>query len=191
MTIAAPVRSYLERALPSLDASKGKPLTAVLEELRTILSAEHAGETADMESLYLYKVPVLAPGGMACAYPQRLDPVPHNLALNLFPSATEENWKQVVAEQGREVTQSLLRLANWVKVLAEATSSDWLGVYKLVTLGGESHLLKLAYVGAPSRPIFPLTPKWCEVSNNSWVGTNGKARVILVGIDAACCNLCV
>ena len=39
-------------------------------------------------------------------------------------------------------------------------------------------LVKEAYVGAPSRPIFPLVGDWAEVSNNAWVALEGKVRLI-------------
>lgn len=39
-------------------------------------------------------------------------------------------------------------------------------------------LVKEAYVGEPSRAIFPLTEDFAQMSNNSWVGINGKGKLI-------------
>jgi L-methionine (R)-S-oxide reductase len=40
------------------------------------------------------------------------------------------------------------------------------------------HLVKLAYVGRPSRAIFPLTPVFHEISNNAWVAMEARPRLI-------------
>lgn len=41
-------------------------------------------------------------------------------------------------------------------------------------------LIKLAYVGEPSRPVFPLSPKFLEISNNSWVAYNKRTKLLQV-----------
>ena len=67
-------------------------------------------------------------------------------------------------------------LARAVAALAAATGSDWLGVYRAVALPGSGlALCKEAYVGAPSRALFPLTAAFAEHSNNSTVGMTGDA----------------
>ena len=69
--------------------------------------------------------------------------------------------------------------------LAAAVKADWVGVYAVVppapaphaaAYGGDAsapNLLKLAYVGAPSRAYFPLTPAFAAGSNSSTVGLSG------------------
>lgn len=94
----------------------------------------------------------------------------------------------------------LWALREVMRALAGATGADWCGVYRAVpyhppsppppTPGGaddngaaaEPHasaLVKEAYVGAPSRAYFPLTPAFAAHSNNSTVGLTGAA--ILLG----------
>lgn len=80
----------------------------------------------------------------------------------------------------------LARLSAALHVLAAATSADWLGVYRIVSsptdarpsAAGERCLVKEAYLGAPSRPFFPLTAAFAAHSNNSSVALRGEAALI-------------
>ncbi|KAM9957954.1 hypothetical protein ACTFIW_012930 [Dictyostelium discoideum] len=77
----------------------------------------------------------------------------------------------------------LWRLYQIINELQKLTNVDWLGIYKKTTYknsnnDNEDCLLKLAYYGEFSRPIFPLTDYFQTISNNSWVGLNGKSKVI-------------
>jgi L-methionine (R)-S-oxide reductase len=68
-----------------------------------------------------------------------------------------------------------------VKTVANELKIEWLGIYKIyddVWDNNSSGLVKEAYQGEESRPIFPLTAAYAAKSNNSWVAMNGKARVI-------------
>lgn len=55
-----------------------------------------------------------------------------------------------------------------------AVECDWLGIYKRM----DGELVKLAYRGRPSRPIFPLTEDFRQRSNNVSVALTGEARII-------------
>ena len=95
------------------------------------------------------------------------------------------------AVPGADATSTLRRLRSLRAIcayVAERTSAQWCGVYQTVpksgadlsAYGGSSdapNLLKLAYVGSPSRPYFPLTAAFAEGSNNSTVGMSGVAVV--------------
>lgn len=87
-------------------------------------------------------------------------------------------------------TATLARLRGLRAVcaaVAERVGAEWCGVYQIVPpsaelpkFGGDDrapNLLKLAYIGAPSRPLFPLTAAFAEGSNNSTVAMSGVAVV--------------
>ena len=71
--------------------------------------------------------------------------------------------------------------------IAEKTGAQWVGVYAVVGPSGDcikyggdcnaNNLMKLAYIGAPSRPYFPLTQPFADNSNNSTVAMSGDAVV--------------
>ena len=88
---------------------------------------------------------------------------------------------------GAEQTFALRRLWVMRKVaeeLSSLTGAQWAGVYEVVTsvrsdAGGDTPcLLKLAYVGSPSRAWFPLTTDFAAKSNNSAVALSGDACII-------------
>lgn len=97
-----------------------------------------------------------------------------------------------LAGPGTSESSTLARLRSLRAVcsqVASATGAQWVGVYQIVQpsaavanhgAGGDPlalNLLKLAYVGAPSRPYFPLTAEFAEGSNNSTVAMTGTAVV--------------
>jgi putative methionine-R-sulfoxide reductase with GAF domain len=43
---------------------------------------------------------------------------------------------------------------------------------------GELALVKEAYIGEPSRPVFPVTSSFATKSTNSWVALNSSIRII-------------
>jgi len=45
-------------------------------------------------------------------------------------------------------------------------------------LSRSRYLLKLAYVGRPSRAIFPLNELFHDISNNSWVAMEARPKLI-------------
>ena len=52
------------------------------------------------------------------------------------------------------------------------------GIYRKVVVDSVPNLVKEAYTGSPSRALFPLTEEFAESSNNSWVGMQGKGKLI-------------
>lgn len=70
--------------------------------------------------------------------------------------------------------------------LAALCGADWLGLYRIIespaaaapSAPGERCLVKEAYVGAPSRPFFPLTHAFAATSNNSTVAMTGAAIIL-------------
>ena len=61
----------------------------------------------------------------------------------------------------------------------ETTGADWIGIYqRRPNFAGLDVLVKVAYVGRPSRAEFPLTTEFAERSTNSTVGLTGRATVI-------------
>ena len=76
-------------------------------------------------------------------------------------------------------TRRLALLERLVERVQETTGSEWVGVYqRRVNSAGVPVLVKLAYVGRPSRAEFPLTREFAEKSTNSTVGLTGRATVI-------------
>jgi L-methionine (R)-S-oxide reductase len=93
-----------------------------------------------------------------------------------------------LGEDSASARRRLASLNAVCRALAKTTGAEWLGVYAKVPAsaratawGGseaEPNLLKLAYVGAPSRPYFPLTQEFAAHSNNSTVARSGHACII-------------
>ena len=79
--------------------------------------------------------------------------------------------------------------------VADRVGAQWVGVYQVVPasdaaarFGGDAaapNLLKLAYVGAPSRPYFPLTAAFAAGSNNSSVAMSGEKGAASVSAQEA------
>jgi putative methionine-R-sulfoxide reductase with GAF domain len=116
-------------------------------------------------SLYSYSVPMLTEDG-SCSIVDQLAPVPYDLAA-------------ILGGRSDQTTRRLALLERLVERVQETTGSDWVGVYqKRVNPAGIPVLVKLAYVGLPSRAEFPLTREFAERSTNSTVGLTGRATVI-------------
>lgn len=116
-------------------------------------------------SLYSYRVPMLTEDG-ACSIVDELAPVPYDLGA-ILGGRTEQN------------TRRLALLERLVERAQETTGADWVGVYqKRVNSAGLPVLVKLAYVGRPSRAEFPLTREFAERSTNATVGLTGRATTI-------------
>jgi putative methionine-R-sulfoxide reductase with GAF domain len=58
------------------------------------------------------------------------------------------------------------------------TGCGWLGAYQARPVDAGLGLVKLAYIGKPSRAVFPLTEEFATHSNNSTVGLSGRAKLI-------------
>ena len=116
---------------------------------------------------WTYPVPELGDGG-ACSLFGKLASEPFDISVPL-------GGKSAIAER-------LVRVAtaatNYYR--ENTKSADWFGVYIIIKENEEdsSSLLKLSYFGAPSRPLFPLTKEFADISNNSNVGITGIGRVI-------------
>lgn len=148
------------------------------------VSEPAAEEAACLEA---YKVPFTSADG-GCGLPGKLRPEPYPLLDELCAARAA-----LVGAFGAAAWRSaeLLRLAQLRAVcaaVAGATGADWVGVYQVAapspsaaSWGGSAvapSLQKLAYVGAPSRALFPLTPEFAAGSNNSTVGLSGDTVVI-------------
>jgi len=119
----------------------------------------------DPGSLYRYQVPMLTEDG-TCSIVDQLAPVPYDLTA-------------ILGGRTETTTRRLSLLERLVERVQETTGAEWVGVYqrRAHPAGGEV-LVKLAYVGRPSRAEFPLTREFAERSTNSTVGLTGRATVI-------------
>ena len=126
------------------------------------------GETvaiADPASLYTYPVPMLTEDG-TCSIVDQFAPVPYDLGA-------------ILEGRSEQTTRRLALLERLVERAQETTGSDWVGVYqRRANSAGVPVLVKVSYVGRPSRAEFPLTTQFAERSTNSTVGLTGRATVI-------------
>ena len=157
------IASYLRVAgLESLSGREAAVERAVLDLM------EAMGEKVailDPGSLYTYRVPMLTDDG-ACSIVDELAPVPYDLGA-------------ILGGRSEQTTRRLALLERLVERAQETTGSDWLGIYqKRVNPAGVPVLVKVSYVGRPSRAEFPLTHEFAEKSTNSTVGLTGRATVI-------------
>jgi putative methionine-R-sulfoxide reductase with GAF domain len=121
--------------------------------------------TADAASLYAYPVPMMTADG-ACSIVNQLAPMPYDLAA-------------ILGGRSEQTSRRLALLERLVKRAQETSGADWVGIYQRRTnAAGLAVLVKVAYVGAPSRAEFPLTQEFAERSTNSTVGLTGRSTVI-------------
>jgi len=119
----------------------------------------------DPESLYTYQVPMLTEDG-TCSIVDRLAPVPYDLSA-------------ILGGRSEQTTRRLALLERLVERAQETTGAEWVGIYqKRNNAAGEPVLVKVSYVGRPSRAEFPLNREFAEKSTNSTVGLTGRATVI-------------
>jgi putative methionine-R-sulfoxide reductase with GAF domain len=119
----------------------------------------------DPGSLYTYRVPMLTEDG-ACSIVDELAPVPYDLGA-------------ILGGRSEQTTRRLALLARLVERAQETTGAEWVGIYQRRTHAAEAPVLvKVAYVGRPSRAEFPLTREFAERSTNSAVGLTGHAIVL-------------
>jgi putative methionine-R-sulfoxide reductase with GAF domain len=122
-------------------------------------------EVADPSSLYSYPVPMLTEDG-SCSIVDQLAPVPYDLAA-------------ILGGRSEQATRRLALLERLVERVQETTGADWIGVYqRRANFAGEPVLVKVSYLGRPSRAEFPLTREFAEHSTNATVGLTGRATVI-------------
>jgi len=157
------IASYLRVA--GLESLSGRE-PAVERAVRDLVDA--MGEKVailDPASLYTYQVPMLTEDG-TCSIVDELAPVPYDLT-GILGGRTEQT------------TRRLALLERLVERAQETTGAEWLGIYqKRVNSAGVPVLVKVSYVGRPSRAEFPLTHAFAEKSTNSTVGLTGRATVI-------------
>ena len=122
-------------------------------------------EVGDPASLYTYQVPVLTEDG-SCSMVDEMAPMPYDLT-------------PILGGRSEQTTRRLALLERLVERVQETTAADWAGVYqRRPNAFGEPVLVKLSYVGRPSRAEFPLTQLFAERSTNSAVGLTGRATLI-------------
>ena len=122
-------------------------------------------EIGSADSLYTYQVPMLTEDG-ACSVGDEMAPVPYDLTA-------------ILGGRSEQTTRRLALLERLVERAQETTGADWVGIYqKRANAAGVPVLVKVAYVGRPSRAEFPLTQEFAGRSTNSTVGLTGRATVI-------------
>ncbi|MEO5694810.1 MAG: GAF domain-containing protein [Usitatibacter sp.] len=122
-------------------------------------------EIGDESSLYSYPVPVMTEDG-TCSVVDEMSPVPYDLG-------------GILGGRSEQTTRRLALLERLVERAQETTGAEWIGIYqRRVNSAGVPVLVKLAYVGRPSRAEFPLTNEFAQRSTNSTVGLTGRSTVI-------------
>lgn len=119
----------------------------------------------DATSLYSYPVPMMTEDG-TCSVVDQLAPVPYDLGA-------------ILGGRSEQTTRRLGLLERLVERTQETTGADWIGIYqRRANAFGQPVLVKVSYVGRPSRAEFPLTHEFAQRSVNSTVGLTGRATVI-------------
>ncbi len=163
MSASDRVTTYLRMAgLESL-AARAPGVERAVRDLVEAMGEKVAIGSAD--SLYSYQVPMLTEDG-ACSIVDEMAPVPYDLGA-------------ILGGRSEQTTRRLALLERLVERAQETTGADWIGIYqRRVNIAGVPVLVKVSYVGRPSRAEFPLTREFAERSTNSTVGLTGRATVI-------------
>jgi len=157
------IRDYLRIA--GLESLIGREENVELAVRDLIDAMSEKVTVADPASLYTYPVPMLTEDG-TCSIVDQLAPVPYDLAA-------------ILGGRSEQATRRLALLERLVERAQETTGSDWVGIYqRRANAVGIPVLVKVAYVGRPSRAEFPLTQEFAEKSTNSTVGLTGRATII-------------
>ncbi|WP_419149527.1 GAF domain-containing protein [Pseudoalteromonas 'SMAR'] len=133
----------------------------LLDKQLTLLDNYLSGNSA--QAVWSYQIPELGEGG-ACSLFGHLQPEPFLLSDYL--------------QQDEDTQNRLAKLQTLVDAVVHFTQVDWFGIYQVRDTQEGKQLLKLAYSGAPSRPLFPVTEQFAATSNNIQTVLNAKARVI-------------
>lgn len=119
----------------------------------------------DLDSLYTYPVPMMTEDG-ACSIVDQLAPMRYDLTA-------------ILGGRTEQTTRRLALLERLAERAQETTGADWIGIYqRRENAIGLPVLVKVAYVGRPSRAEFPLTAEFAERSTNSAVGLTARTAVI-------------
>jgi putative methionine-R-sulfoxide reductase with GAF domain len=157
------IRRYCLAA--GLDGLTAKPALVELAIHDYVNALAEQVEISDPDSLYCYTVPMLSDDG-SCSVIDELSPVPYDLT-------------GILGGRSDVITRRLALLERLVERAQEVTGASWLGIYqRRAAVSGVPVLVKLSYVGLPSRAEFPLTPEFAQASTNSTVGLSGRAMVI-------------
>ncbi|WP_024610193.1 GAF domain-containing protein [Pseudoalteromonas sp. TB64] len=149
------ISSYLQKAQLSVDSNL---IVTELEKLEQYLASSSLSEVR-----WQYQIPELGEGG----------------ACSLFGYLQDEPFKLTDYVKKDEATQAkLANLQNIVNYIEQQTGVDWYGIYQSTNTSDGKQLLKLAYHGVPSRPLFPLTEAFAAGSNNVQVALSNTGRVI-------------
>ena len=159
----ARVAGYLRAAgLEQLEGHEEEIALAIADYIEAMADKVDVG---DASSLYTYPVPMLSDDG-TCSVVDEMAPVPYDLT-------------GILGGRSEQATRRLALLERLVERAQETTGCDWVGVYqRRATPAGTPVLVKLSYVGRPSRAEFPLTAAFAEGSTNSTVGLTGRSLVI-------------
>jgi len=157
------IADYLRVAgLESLGPREADIERAVLDLLEAM--GEKVG-IDDEATLYSYPVPMMTEDG-TCSIVDEMAPVPYDLGA-------------ILGGRSEQTTRRLSLLERLVERAQETTGSDWIGIYqRRINSAGIPVLVKVSYVGRPSRAEFPLTTEFAQRSTNSTVGLTGRATVI-------------
>jgi L-methionine (R)-S-oxide reductase len=159
----ARITAYLRMA--GLESLLGREADVELAVLDLMEAMGERVDVGDGGSLYTYSVPVLTADG-SCSIVDQLAPVPYDLGA-------------ILGGRSAQTTRRLALLERLVERAQETTGSDWLGIYqRRVNPAGVQVLVKVSYVGRPSRAEFPLTQEFAQKSTNSTVGLTGRSTVI-------------
>ena len=163
MDAVARIATYLRIAgLESLSGREADVERAIRDLMEAMGEKVHIG---DPDSLYSYRVPMLTEDG-TCSIVNEMAPVPYDLGA-------------ILGGRSEQTTRRLALLERLVERVQETTGADWVGIYqRRVNSAGVPVLVKVSYVGRPSRAEFPLTHEFAEKSTNSTVGLTGRATVI-------------
>jgi hypothetical protein len=156
-------------------------------DLESIVASVSEPTAAAASSLAAYLVPPTSDDG-GCGLPGKLRPEPYPLLDELCAARAALVGPSGAAAWRLAELQRLAQLRAVCAAVAAASGADWCGVYQVAAptpgaaaWGGSAtapSLQKLAYVGAPSRALFPLTPEFAAGSNNATVGLSGDTVVI-------------
>ena len=157
------IRTYLRTAgLESL-VGREEHVERAVRDLVDAMSEKVA--IRDAASLYTYRVPMMTEDG-ACSIVEEFAPVPYDLTA-------------ILGGRTEQTTRRLALLERLVERARETSAADWVGIYqRRVNAAGIPVLVKVSYIGRPSRAEFPLTTEFAERSTNSTVGLTGRATVI-------------
>ena len=157
------IRTYLRTAgLESL-VGREEHVERAVRDLVDAMSEKVA--ISDPASLYTYRVPMMTEDG-ACSIVEEFAPVPYDLTA-------------ILGGRTEQTTRRLALLERLVERARETSAADWVGIYqRRVNAAGIPVLVKVSYIGRPSRAEFPLTTEFAERSTNSTVGLTGRATVI-------------